>query len=123
MPGGVDHRRQRDEPRRRPYRRGHRNHERGVWSSTGGCPFIGASAPRHPHRWIRRSGVDRGAHAWVRRGEAPPPESCVSIVQRVYLIQMIAQFAAAIAEITALISAGEFDLALIVVRRTSDLVL
>jgi hypothetical protein len=47
----------------------------------------------------------------------------VSIVQRDYLMRMIAQFAAAIAEIAALISAGEFDLALIVVRRTSDLVL
>jgi hypothetical protein len=47
----------------------------------------------------------------------------VSIVQRDYLIRMIEQCAAAIAEITALIRAGEFDLALIVVSRTTDLVL
>lgn len=47
----------------------------------------------------------------------------MSIVQRDYLMRMIEQCAAAIAEITALIRAGEFDLALIVVRKTSDLVL
>jgi hypothetical protein len=47
----------------------------------------------------------------------------VSIVQRDYLIRMIEQCAAAIAEIAALIRAGDFDLALIVVRKTSDLVL
>jgi hypothetical protein len=47
----------------------------------------------------------------------------VSIVQRDYLMRMIEQSAAAIAEIAALIRAGEFDLALIVVRKTSDLVL
>jgi hypothetical protein len=47
----------------------------------------------------------------------------VSIVQRDYLMRMIEQCAAAIAEIAALVRAGEFDLALIVVRRTSDLVL
>jgi hypothetical protein len=38
-------------------------------------------------------------------------------------MRMIEQCAAAIAEIAALIHAGEFDLALIVVRKTSDLVL
>ena len=47
----------------------------------------------------------------------------MSIVQRDYLMRMIEQCAAAIAEIAALIKAGEFDLALIVVRKTSDLVL
>jgi hypothetical protein len=47
----------------------------------------------------------------------------VSIVQRDYLMRMIEQSAAAFAEIAALIRAGEFDLALIVVRKTSDLVL
>ena len=47
----------------------------------------------------------------------------MSIVQRDYLMRMIEQCAAAIAEIAALIRAGEFDLALIVVRKTSDLVL
>jgi hypothetical protein len=47
----------------------------------------------------------------------------VSIVQRDYLMRMIEQCAAAIAEIAMLIRAGEFDLALIVVRKTSDLVL
>jgi hypothetical protein len=47
----------------------------------------------------------------------------VSIVQRDYLMRMIEQCAVAIAEIAALIRAGEFDLALIVVRKTSDLVL
>jgi len=47
----------------------------------------------------------------------------VSIVQRDYLMRMIEQCAAAIAEIAAFIRAGEFDLALIVVRKTSDLVL
>jgi len=47
----------------------------------------------------------------------------VSIVQRDYLMQMIEQCAAAIAEIAALIRAGEFDLALIVVGKTTDLAL
>jgi hypothetical protein len=47
----------------------------------------------------------------------------MSIVQRDYLMRMIEQCAVAIAEIAALIRAGEFDLALIVVRKTSDLVL
>jgi hypothetical protein len=47
----------------------------------------------------------------------------VSIVQRDYLMRIIEQSAAAIAEIAALIRAGEFDLALIVVRKTTDLVL
>jgi hypothetical protein len=47
----------------------------------------------------------------------------VSVVQRDYLMRMIEQSAAAIAEIAALIRAGDFDLALIVVRKTSDLVL
>jgi hypothetical protein len=47
----------------------------------------------------------------------------MSIVQRDYLMRMIEQCAVAIAEIAALIRAGEFDVALIVVRKTSDLVL
>jgi len=47
----------------------------------------------------------------------------MSVVQRDYLMRMIEQTAAAIAEIAALIRAGDFDLALIVVRKTSDLVL
>jgi len=47
----------------------------------------------------------------------------VSVVQRDYLMRMIEQCAVAIAEIAALIRDGEFDLALIVVRKTSDLVL
>jgi len=47
----------------------------------------------------------------------------VSIVHRDYLVRMIEQCVVAIAEIAALIRAGEFDLALIVVRKTSDLVL
>ena len=47
----------------------------------------------------------------------------MSIVQRDYLVRMIEQVAAAVAEIAALIHDGEFDLALIVVRKTSDLVL
>jgi hypothetical protein len=47
----------------------------------------------------------------------------VSIVQRDYVMRMIEQCAAAIAEIAALIRAGEFDLALIVVGKTTDLVL
>jgi hypothetical protein len=47
----------------------------------------------------------------------------VSIVQRDYLVRMIEQCAEAIAEIAAFLRAGEFDLALIVVDRTSDLVL
>jgi hypothetical protein len=47
----------------------------------------------------------------------------VSIVQRDYVMRMIEQAAAAIAEIATLIRAGDFDLALIVVRKTSDLVL
>ena len=47
----------------------------------------------------------------------------MSIVQRDYLMRIIEQCAAAIAEIAALIRAGDFDLALIVVHKTSDLVL
>jgi hypothetical protein len=47
----------------------------------------------------------------------------MSLVQRDYLMRMIEQCAVAIAEIAALIRTGEFDLALIVVRKTSDLVL
>ena len=47
----------------------------------------------------------------------------MSMVQRDYLVRMIEQFAQAIGEIVALVRAGEFDLALIVVRRTQDLVL
>lgn len=47
----------------------------------------------------------------------------MSTVQRDYLMRMIEQSAVAMAEIAALILAGEFDLALIVVRKTSDLVL
>ena len=47
----------------------------------------------------------------------------MSIVQREYLMRIIEQCAAAIAEIAALIRAGDFDLALIVVHKTSDLVL
>lgn len=47
----------------------------------------------------------------------------MSIVQRDYLMRMIEQCTQAIAEIAALVRAGEFDLALIVVRKTSDLVL
>jgi hypothetical protein len=47
----------------------------------------------------------------------------VSVVERDYFMRMIEQVAAAIAEIAALIRAGDFDLALIVVRKTSDLVL
>jgi len=47
----------------------------------------------------------------------------VSIVHRDYLMRMIEQTAAALAEIAALIRAGDFDLALVVVRKTSDLVL
>jgi hypothetical protein len=122
MPGDVDHRRQRDEPRRRPYRRGHGTPERSVWSSTGGGPFIHASDTGRARGGIRRSGADRGIGACARRGEAPE-ESCLSVVQRDYLMRMIEQAAAAFAEIAALIRAGDFDLALIVVGKTSDLVL
>ena len=46
----------------------------------------------------------------------------MSIVQRDYLMRMIEQCTQAIAEIASLILAGEFDLALILVRKTSDLV-
>jgi len=47
----------------------------------------------------------------------------VSIVHRDYLMRMIEQTAAALAEIAALIRAGDFDLALVVVRKTSDVAL
>jgi hypothetical protein len=47
----------------------------------------------------------------------------VSAVQRDYLMRLIEQCAEAIAEIAAFIRAGEFDLALIVVGKTTDLVL
>jgi hypothetical protein len=46
----------------------------------------------------------------------------VSVVQRDYIERMIQQFAQAIGEIVAAVRAGDFDLALITVRRTSDLV-
>ena len=47
----------------------------------------------------------------------------MSIVHRDYLMRMIEQTAAALAEIAALIRAGDFDLALVVVRKTSDVAL
>jgi len=47
----------------------------------------------------------------------------VSAVQRDYIERMIEQFAQAIGAIVAAVRAGDFDLALITVRRTSDLVL
>jgi hypothetical protein len=47
----------------------------------------------------------------------------MSVVQRDYIVRMIEQCAQAIGDIVALVRAGEFDLALIVVRRTHDLVL
>ncbi|MHB8612341.1 MAG: hypothetical protein ACYDAL_07925 [Candidatus Dormibacteraceae bacterium] len=47
----------------------------------------------------------------------------MSMVQRDYIVRMIEQFAQALAEVAALIRAGEFDLAWIVVRKTHDLVL
>jgi hypothetical protein len=47
----------------------------------------------------------------------------MSAVQRDYIERMIEQFAQAIAQIVAAVRAGDFDLALITVRRTSDLVL
>lgn len=47
----------------------------------------------------------------------------MSVVQRDYLMRIVEQCVAAMAEIAALIRAGDFDLALIVVRKTSDLVL
>jgi hypothetical protein len=46
----------------------------------------------------------------------------VSVVQRDYIERMIQQFAQAVGEIVAAVRAGDFDLALITVRRTSDLV-
>ncbi len=46
----------------------------------------------------------------------------MSVVQRDYIVRMIEQFAQAIGEIVALVRAGDYDLALIVVRRTHDLV-
>jgi len=46
----------------------------------------------------------------------------VSVVQRDYIERMIVQFAQAMGEIVAAVRAGDFDLALITVRRTSDLV-
>ena len=47
----------------------------------------------------------------------------MSAVQRDYIERMIEQFAQAIGAIVAAVRAGDFDLALITVRRTSDLVL
>jgi uncharacterized membrane-anchored protein len=47
----------------------------------------------------------------------------VSALQRDYIERMIEQFAQAIAQIVAAVRAGDFDLALIMVRKTSDLVL
>ena len=46
----------------------------------------------------------------------------MSVVQRDYIERMIAQFAQAMGEIVAAVRAGDFDLALITVRRTSELV-
>src|SRR5579864_1385375 len=122
MPSDADHRRQRDQPWRRPHRGGHRNDQRSFWSRTGGGPFIVASDAGCTRGGSRRSGADRGAGACARCDDAPQ-ESGVSVVQRDYLVRMIEQCAEAIAEIAGLIRAGEFDLALIVVRKTSDLVL
>ena len=47
----------------------------------------------------------------------------MSVVQRDYIERMIEQFAQAIGEIVQLVRAGQFDPAMIVVRRTSELVL
>jgi hypothetical protein len=47
----------------------------------------------------------------------------VSAVQRDYIERMIEQFAQAIGAIAAAVRAGDFDLGLITIRRTSDLVL
>jgi hypothetical protein len=47
----------------------------------------------------------------------------MSVVHRDYLMRMIEESAAAMAEVAALIRAGDFDLALIVVHKTSDVVL
>jgi hypothetical protein len=47
----------------------------------------------------------------------------VSMVQRDYIERMIEQFAQAVAQVVAAVRAGDFDLALITVRRTSELVL
>jgi len=47
----------------------------------------------------------------------------VSVVQRDYIERMIVQFAEAMGEIVAAVRAGDLDLALIMVRRTSSLVL
>ena len=47
----------------------------------------------------------------------------MSVVQRDYIERMIVQFAQAMAEIVAAVRAGDLDFALIMVRRTSDLVL
>jgi hypothetical protein len=46
----------------------------------------------------------------------------VSVVQRDYIERMIVQFAQAMGAIVAAVRAGDFDLALITVRRTSELV-
>ena len=46
----------------------------------------------------------------------------MSVVQRDYIERMIQQFAQAVGEIVAAVRAGDFDLALITVRRNSDLV-
>jgi hypothetical protein len=47
----------------------------------------------------------------------------MSAFQRDYIERIIEQFAQAVAQIVAAVRAGDFDLALITVRRTSDLVL
>jgi len=47
----------------------------------------------------------------------------MSMVQRDYIERMIEQFAQALAQVVAAVRAGDFDLALLTVRRTSDLVL
>ena len=46
----------------------------------------------------------------------------MSVVQRDYIERMIVQFAQAIGAIVAAVRAGDFDLALITIRRTSELV-
>ena len=47
----------------------------------------------------------------------------MSVVQRDYIERMIEQFAQAIGEIVQLVRSGQFDPAMIVVRKTSELVL
>src|SRR5713226_5677401 len=123
MPRDVDHPRQRDQSRRRSYRGGHGSARRSLSSCAGRGPHRGRADPGRAGDRIGGGRTDRGADRRACCDSSAKEGRRVSVVQRDYIERMIVQFAQAIGEIVAAVRAGDFDLALITVRRTSDLVL